>query len=120
MKASELLKQLQGRGDPEVRIVLNQPSMPAVRTVGVKSASIGIDWTHGKLLLRTDEPIVSKPKTKKKRRDEWADERIALNTAKSDHMALLASSMRLLSKVKDVVGSLGFIDPEFLQAVAMR
>ena len=86
--------------DCEVRVVLNQPGMPAVPSVGVKSASFGLDWDHGKLLLRTEKPIVSKPKTKRQRKDEWDKQREMLNEKVTKQLQVIASNMRLLAAMR--------------------
>ena len=86
--------------DDEVRVVLDQPGMPANPTVGVKSATFGFDWNAGQLLLRTEEPIVRKPKTKKQRRDEWEKEHTRLIERVTKGTRVIASSMRLLAEIK--------------------
>lgn len=110
MKAREL-RDIICRGDAirylddEIRVVLNQPGMPATPSVGVKSACPGIDWDHGKLLLRTDEPIVSKPKTKRQRANEWAKKEKAMIEQKTKHLRVIASNMRMLNKLKREVNT---------------
>lgn len=99
--------------DSEVRVVLNQPGIPTAPSVGVKSVGYGFDWTAGMFMIRTDEPIISKPKTKKKRRDEWEEERKKLMEQNTRRLGTIAASMRLLAKVR----ALSDLKPEVLEAI---
>lgn len=71
MKLSQLIetvnKMIESQicADPEVMVILSEPGMPATPCVKVKDVSLGFDWDHGKLMLRTEEPVVRKKKGQK-------------------------------------------------------
>lgn len=45
-----------------VVVKMNEPGIPTAPMVAVKSASLGFDWTHGKFIITTTEPVVRKKK----------------------------------------------------------
>jgi hypothetical protein len=59
MKVSELKAILEhSMEDEEVVVILSEPSMGPVAMVSVASASYGLDWEKGKLLLRPNAKLV--------------------------------------------------------------
>ena len=55
------LHEVQPRCDDwEVAIITSDPSIGARSHVLVRSANIGFDWEHGKLMMTTNQPITKK------------------------------------------------------------
>lgn len=50
--------------DAQVVVQMNEPGIPTHPMVGVKDASLGFDWTHGKFIITCDQPVVRKEKKK--------------------------------------------------------
>lgn len=52
-----------GKGpDNVVCIRSDEPGIPTHPMIGVKTASLGFDWTYGRFIIEPEEAMVRKPK----------------------------------------------------------
>lgn len=58
-----LESQLGNTHDAVVMVQMNEPGIPTNPMVKVRSASLGFDWTHGRFIIITEEPVVRKKKS---------------------------------------------------------
>lgn len=61
-----IVKYLQAHENPRVTIELAERSMPAKATMEVTEIWMGFDWNAGQIILKTEKPVVTKPKKEKK------------------------------------------------------